>query len=163
VRTGRPCHLNSFDYIGFHRYFLTFCTNQRRDLFAQIEIVDLVHAQIVRASNEEDFAIIAYCFMPDHVHLLIQGTSERSDCKRFMTKAKQYSGFNYSQTFRDVLWQRYGYERVLREEETTVAVARYILRNPIRAGLVQDVLDYPFVGSDVYRIEQLLDSIGSSG
>ena len=27
--TGRPQHLEGFDYIGTHRYFLTFCTDQR--------------------------------------------------------------------------------------------------------------------------------------
>jgi REP element-mobilizing transposase RayT len=38
--------------------------------------------------------------------------------------------------FGDRLWQRYGFERVLRDDEATLDVARYILRNPVRAGLV---------------------------
>jgi hypothetical protein len=61
--------------------------------------------------------------------------------------------------FRERLWQRYGFERVLRQEETTQVVARYILENPIRAGLVTRVEDYPFLGSFVYTLAQLLDSL----
>jgi REP element-mobilizing transposase RayT len=35
---------------------------------------------------------MAFCFMPDHVHLLVGGTCETSDGKRFIRRAKQYSG-----------------------------------------------------------------------
>ena len=31
--TGKPDHLNAFDYLGLHRYFLTFCTFERQPHF----------------------------------------------------------------------------------------------------------------------------------
>jgi putative transposase len=71
-----PEHLKTFDYIGLHRYSLRFCTDARRPLFTITERVDLVLEQFVRAATEEGFAIVAYCFMPDHVHLLIEGLEE---------------------------------------------------------------------------------------
>ena len=40
-----------------------------------------------------------------------------------------------------------GYERVLRNEEEKIAFIRYVIQNPIRAGLVETPLDYPFWGS----------------
>src|SRR5207244_159019 len=82
--TGRPEHLRSFDYVGFHRYFLTFCTFHRRKLFLQEPAVSLVRSQILRSATEESFAIVAYRFMPDHLHLLVQGQSEAAECKRFI-------------------------------------------------------------------------------
>ena len=97
--------------------------------------------------------------MPDHLHLLIEGETQTSDCKRFIARAKQYSGYQHAATFKERLWQRYGFERVLREGETSAVVARYILENPIRAGLVTRVEDYPFAGSFVYTLTQLLDSL----
>src|SRR5439155_15096207 len=124
-------------------------------IFTFREVVDLVLEQFSRSADEEHFAIIAYCFMPDHVHLLIEAQTDTSDCKRFIKRAKQYSGFYYSRTYRQRLWQRYGYERVLRREESTLSVARYILENPVRAGLVRNVQDYPFLGSLVYPIDQV--------
>jgi len=57
------------------------------------------------------------------------------------------------------LWQRYGYERVLRNEEATPAVARDTIANPVRAGLVRSPADYPFWGSFVYTREALLEYI----
>jgi putative transposase len=159
----RPEHLKTFDYLGFHRYSLTFCTNQRRKLFTTRDVVDLVLAQISRAATENQFAVIAYCFMPDHVHLLVEGLAEASDCKRFIARAKQYSGFYYPKQHGGVLWQRYGFEHVLRDDEITWVVARYILENPVRAGLVQRVEDYPFVGSLLYELKDLLDGLVRSG
>ena len=56
-------------------------------------------------------------------------------------------------------WQRYGYERIVREDENMLDVARYVLQNPIRAGLVIDVREYPFVGSRRFSLDQLLDGM----
>jgi len=73
-----------FDYHGFHRYLLTFCTHRRAPVFTSNASVELVLAQISRAAHEEHFAVLAYCFMPDHLHLLIRGECEASDCKAFI-------------------------------------------------------------------------------
>jgi len=43
-----------------------------------------------------------------------------------------------------------------------MAVARYILANPLRGGLVDRVEDYPFSGSLVYTLEQLLEGVSAS-
>ena len=81
--------------------------------------------------------------MPDHAHLLIEGMSVDADARRFMTRAKQGSGYVVAQRDGRRLWQRYGFEHVLRDDEATVSVARYILENPVRARLVTSPQDYP--------------------
>ena len=120
--------------------------------------MDLALLQFQRSARDCEYAILAYCFMPDHVHLLIEAQSEASDCRRFMTRAKQFSGFAHARRFGGRLWQRYGYERTLRSDEATLSVARYIIENPLRAGLVHAVEAYPFVGSDVYSVSQILEA-----
>ena len=122
------------------------------------DVVRLTLQQILRAATENRFAILAYCFMPDHLHLLVEGDSDDSDCRRFIKSSKQYSRFYYSKACAQQLWQRYGYERVLRNDEATLDVARYILNNPLRAGLVGDVREHPFVGSERYTIEEILEA-----
>src|SRR5437762_2892904 len=52
--------------------------------------------------------------------------TDESDCKRFIARAKQYFGYQHAAKFNERLWQRYAFERVLREDETTAVVARYI-------------------------------------
>jgi hypothetical protein len=48
---------------------------------------------------------------------------------------------------------------VLRDDEMTLVVAKYILENPVRAGLVERVEEYPFVGSMVYTVREILDAV----
>jgi len=159
MRTGKPEHLKSFSYLGLHRYSLTFCTHDRSPIFTAGPVVDLVLAQISRAATENTFAVTAYCFMPDHLHLLVEGQSDASDCKQFIARSKQYSGFYYSKAYGKKLWQRYSFEHVIRDEQKSVVTARYILQNPVRAGLVQRISDYPYVGSLVWPMPALLDWI----
>ena len=91
VMLPRRPRLKDFSYTGRHRYFLTFCTIDRQTTFEDGEAVTLVLAQFRRTTGAWSFAILAYCFMPDHVHLLAQGTREDSDLKVFLKLAKQYS------------------------------------------------------------------------
>jgi REP element-mobilizing transposase RayT len=85
--------------------------------------------------------------------------AESSNGVKFIARAKQLSGFHYKRAFGDPLWQRYGFEHVLRDDEDTRRVARYILENPIRGGLVERVQDYPFVGSLRYTLGEILDEV----
>ena len=157
--TGRPERLKTFDYLGLHQYFLTFCTYERRALFLESDAVVAVRSQIQRAANDQRFAVIAYCYMPDHLHLLVNGEHPNSDCRAFITRSKQLSGFHYQRVFGRRLWQRYGYEHVVRTEEGVLSVARYILENPLRAQLTFDVRKYPFIGSSVYSVDEILDAL----
>lgn len=159
MRTGRPERLTGFDYRGLHRYFLTFCTYQRRPVFLSADRVETVLRQILRAAHDQHFAVLAYCVMPDHVHLLIEGQADCSDCRRFISKAKQLSGFHYLKMFGQRLWQLYGFERTLRDDEDSLSVARYIAENPVRAGLTLSPSEYPFLGSSVYPLSEILEAV----
>jgi putative transposase len=139
--------LKTFDYLGPYRYFLTFCTAGRHRAFTNGATVDFVLAQIQRAAAERGSAIIAYCFMPDHVHLQVEGTGDDSDLRVFCRLSKQYSGFRYKQATARQLWQPSYYEHVLRDDEDTYSVVRYIVENPLIANLAQRADKYPFLGS----------------
>ena len=51
----------------------------------------------------------------------------------------------------------------MRSDEATLSVARYILDNPIRAGLCARVEDYPYIGSDTYTIDQIVEAVQMNG
>jgi putative transposase len=123
--------------------------------------VEPVLLRFQQCSRQEGVAILAYCFMPDHVHFLLAGERADTDVGRFVTRSKQSAGYWFSQTFEARLWQRYSWDRVLRAEEEAWNVVRYILANPVRAGIVTHPLHYPFSGSDVLTREQLLDAFAS--
>lgn len=154
-----PEHLKSFPYLGTYRYFLTFCTRHRARHFADHVVVNEAVVQILRTARVEAFEVVAYCFMPDHVHLLIEGTRADSHLKAFVRRLTQRTGHAFAARTGTGLWQRYGYERVLRRDESTAVVARYVIGNPVRAGLVDSVFDYPYWGSGKYTREELAEFI----
>jgi REP-associated tyrosine transposase len=149
--------VNSFPYTGLYRYFLTFCAFERRRPFADAEVVSTTLEQFRKTAEEETFELLAYCFMPDHVHLLVEGTAEESDLRRFPKLAKQRAGVKHSRKFGGRLWQEGYYDRVLRDGEDIRDIARYLLNNPVRAGLVETPIDYPHLGSNRWTLLELID------
>ena len=158
MRARRP-RLNPALYVGLQRCFLTFCTAGRRRHFAASDIVDLVIDQLLRTADEFDVEVTVYCFMPDHAHLLVETRSEGADILQFVHRAKQRSGFEFAKEYGTRLWQPSFYDRVLRDDEASLSVARYIIENPERAGLVHSPHDYPFLGSTMYTIGQILEAV----
>ena len=102
-------------------------------------------AQILRASSDHAFEFLAYCFMPDHVHIVLKGVTPDSDLRRFARVAKQRSGYVLRRECGlTEVWEVGYFERILRDNEPTEIVVRYVLYNPVRAGLVKRPEDYPY-------------------
>ena len=121
----------------------------------------MVVDQILRAARRFEFDVLAYCVMPDPAHLLVHGRSERSNLPRFVKRSKQSSGQIYARAVKEPLWQDSYYDHVVRSEENLAGIARYIIDNPVRAGLVTSPFDYRFVGSCTWSIEELLKAHGN--
>lgn len=151
----RPGRLPGVSYVGIQRYLLTLCTAERRTWFADARVADQVQSQLLHSAADHGFVIPVYCLMPDHAHLLVEGTTPGSDLPRFVSSFKQKSGFAFARQRPERLWQIGYHDRILRNDEATLAVVRYILENPVRAGLVARFSDYRYSGSDRYSLEEL--------
>ena len=79
--------------------------------------------------------------------------------RRFCKLAKQRAGQIHARRTGGPLWQEGYYDRVLRKDEDLRTVARYLLNNPIRAGLVTKPIDYPYLGSDRWSVAEFIDSM----
>lgn len=89
---SRPKRLPHVSYVGKARYFLTFCVRDRREAFRDADAAVAAIAQFLRTATQERFAVLAYCIMPDHAHLLVEGIDDEADLLRFAKLAKQRSG-----------------------------------------------------------------------
>lgn len=126
--------------------------------FKRADVVTLVWLQILRAALEKGFEILAYCFMPDHLHIVVEGLADDSDLKAFAKLAKQYSGYSYARSHGGgKLWQKGLNDHIVRERADLFERVRYVVDNPVVAGLVVRPEDYPFLGSQRWSLEQLLD------
>jgi REP-associated tyrosine transposase len=138
---------------------LTFCTAGRRRVFQDPDLVALVTCQILLAADREGVSVSAYCFMPDHVHLVVEPKAEQADVTHFVRRAKQLAGYYFRRRTGTALWQPSWHDRVLRRADDVLDAIRYVVNNPIRAGLVDDIAKYPFVGSGSVSRAALMSSL----
>jgi REP element-mobilizing transposase RayT len=133
------CHLRKGRISESGRiYLLTAVTRQRQPVFADWRSGRLLVEQL-RSADEAALVIsMAWVIMPDHLHWLIQ--LQRGTLAELMCRIKSRSSRSIE---RGRLWQRGYYDRALRRDEDLKEAARYIVMNPIRAGLVTRVGDYP--------------------
>ena len=88
--------------------------------------------------------------------MLVEGKSEHADARKFADVFRQTSGFHFRASCGTRLWQEGYYDHVLRDEDATIDVARYIVLNPVRAGFCTDASSYPLLGSSRYTLAELL-------
>ncbi len=143
-------------------FFLTIGTRARAGHFRDSAVVGLALSHFLRAAAAEGFAIIAYCFMPDHVHMLVVGQRDDADLRRFVSRAKQGSGFAFARAFGGRLWQVNFFDRTIRGTDDVGEIIAYIVRNPVRARLADNPADYPHWGSQEYSREEILAFVGSA-
>jgi REP element-mobilizing transposase RayT len=99
--------------------------------------------------------------MPDHVHIIVIAHTDDADLRRFVRVAKQRSGYSFVRVAGRRLWQASYFDRTIRNVEELPALVEYMIRNPVRAGMAESPLDYPYWGSERYSREELLEFIAS--
>jgi len=137
LRKGRFSELNRV-------YFVTAVTQNRRVVFDDLALGrTLVHALVTEQSRGELHSL-AFVVMPDHLHWLVQ-LKNGADLSRCIQRTKSCSArkLNAQLGRAGRFWQKGFHDHALREEEDLVNFARYLVANPLRAGLVASVRDYP--------------------
>lgn len=87
---------------------------------------------------------VAWVLMPDHLHWLFQlNDSGTLDETIRLFKGRSSRRVNSLLHRQGPLWQRAFYDHALRAEEDLRTTARYIVANPLRAGIVDIIGDYP--------------------
>jgi putative transposase len=166
----KTIRLDPSRYLGRNIYFLTFCCEGRARVFGNADralwIVEMIRKEAVdrieaqprkeaahlkvaptKENTKDEFLVHAYCAMPDHVHVVVEGASDGSDVGRFVKAFKQVTAFYYKQETGERLWQKKYYDHILRGSDSLDAVMWYVWLNPVRAGLCEDARSYAYSGS----------------
>ena len=137
LRRGRYSEIN-------RPYLITTVTHNRNPIFNDFDIARLLIRQLQLTSVELRITSLAWVVMPDHLHwLFILNHSLISEVAR-RVKGKSAFRINSHLGCYSKVWQRGFHDHAIRKDEDTKAVARYIIANPLRAGLVENIGDYPF-------------------
>lgn len=126
-------------------YLVTFTTHQRVDLFSNSENASCMARSLHGLSLWKDTQLLAWVVMPDHLHVLVTlGTAESLSSVVQKLKSNTARALNARNHLVGQVWAPAFHDRALRKDEDLGDVARYLVLNPVRAGLVRRVGDYPF-------------------
>ena len=143
-KTTRLAHAN---YVGQQSYFVTICCDLRRAHLADHRVATRVTASLRECAARHNFQLHAYCLMPDHLHLLAEGTTPRSDLCEFVRVFKLRTASEFRQSRGLPLWEMSYHDHILRRSDGLESVACYIWQNPVRKHLCNSPRDFPFSGS----------------
>jgi len=147
-------------YMGFRSYFVTICARDRKKLFTIPGVVESLLAILREQSGRFDFDVHAYCFMPDHCHLLLTGRSAEANLSDMIRGFKGGSAKSLRRFRIFDAWQKGFYEHILRSGEDCASAMAYIFENPVRAGLAKDIYTWPYLGSFVLKWREFQSPAG---
>ena len=133
TRTGEPTLL-----------MLTICTRARRRWLACEEAHALLRSTWAQAT---DWLVGRYVLMPDHLHCLAAANDPIRSVESWVRYWK--CDFRKRHAHADWQWQSGVFHHRLRNHEQHGQKWRYVLENPVRAGLVTEFSAWPFQG-DVF-------------
>ena len=123
-------------------YFITATTRNRRDLFCEKKLAEVLVRQFYHYREGYQYDLHAYVVLPDHYHLLIT-VDEESDISNIIHSINSYSAYRINEIKgsrrKEGIWQRDCWTEVIRNKEMYRQKLAYILANPWK----EDLVDHP--------------------
>lgn len=118
-------------------YHITTVTRDRTPYFASLDVGRKVVQQLMALQTDGRAETLCYVVMPDHLHWLmaLHGGSLAESVQLLKGRSAHAIG--------QEIWQANYYDHAVRQDEDLRKMARYIVANPLRAGLVAQIGDYP--------------------
>ncbi|MDD5462062.1 MAG: transposase [Methylococcales bacterium] len=140
-------------------YLVTTVTYQRQKVFADFGLGRIVIQAMRRQHQQGNVQSLAFVLMPDHLNWLFTLQNDNI-LAEVMKHVKGSSSYLIQQNRRErgaihlhqPLWQEGYHDRALRKEEDLQQIARYIVANPLRAELVDNIGNYPLWMRSGYRV-----------
>ena len=126
-------------------YFITFVVNNREPVFCELSTSQIFCNTLHLNELKTNSKWLTWVLMPDHFHGLVQllkGSTIHNVIHHL--KGRSSHQINQSLNRSGKFWQNSYFDRQIRKEDDIKEIARYIVANPIRAGLVKRVGDYPY-------------------
>ncbi len=119
-------------------YMITVVTAERRRIFEHFSAARTLIGHLKTANDLQTASTLAFVVMPDHLHWLMQ-LGEGATLSQVVRGVKSLTSHRLGYP----VWQRGYHDHAVRHDEDLKAMSRYVIANPIRAGLVSSVGDYP--------------------
>src|SRR6266702_682908 len=134
-------------------YFITTCTKNRWAVLARDRAAQILIEEWRTAHERHGWAVGRYVIMPDHVHFFCRPELDAKTLFEFVGGWKSWTSRKInalreprSATAATTLWQREFFDHILRSDESYSEKWHYVLKNPVRAGLVSSADEWPYAG-----------------
>jgi len=125
-------------------YLLTWATHKRRPWLVSVPAAREVIRSLKYADDSRWTHTLAFVVMPDHVHWCLElGAEHRLD--RVVNSVKSFTSnrLRSLHQVRGSFWQDGFHDRAARADDNIASMCRYIVANPLRAGIATDLGDFP--------------------
>ena len=119
-------------------YLVTTVTRHRRPVFRSLPAARCLIRTLQEEQRRGRADTLAFVVMPDHLHWLLQ-LAGPADLSQVIQAVKSVTAHRIG----GKIWQDGFHDHALRKDENLLKTARYIVANPLRAGLVTRLGDYP--------------------
>lgn len=119
--------------------------NNRQRIFREADDCKKILLLIKDYNAKYPFELYNYCIMDNHIHLLIK-VFKKEDLAKLTKGIFQSFRFYFQKKYPYIgyLYQGRYKSKIIDRDEYLLECARYIETNPLRAGMVKNIIDYPW-------------------
>ncbi len=127
--------------------------NNREFCFTTPDDFRLLLAHLGELARTYEVTLYAYTLMANHVHLLLQAPSAEPLARPLRWFFRETTrDWQRAHGRRGHFWERRYWACLVEDDVYALAALRYLDRNPVRAGLVEDPATYPWSSCAAYAL-----------
>lgn len=127
--------------------FITIRAFAGQSPFVRADLNRLVLTTLNERQEIDNCTVFTYCLMPDHLHFLVSPRKEGVSVLTFGERFKgQATNGSWTTGWHGKLWQPRFYDHIVRQDEDLLAIAQYIVENPVRKELVSEAEEWSWGG-----------------
>ncbi|TXI45387.1 MAG: transposase [Lysobacter sp.] len=143
--------------VPHHAYLVTAVVAEREPRFQHRTTAEAAAGALTQNALWTSSRLLCWVLMPDHLHALVQlGAGEPLHALVRRMKCNTAAAANRADGRTGAVWTTGYHDRAIRGEHQLQSAARYIIANPLRAGLVESISEYPYWG-DIWFDRRSLD------
>jgi REP element-mobilizing transposase RayT len=147
IKHARALRIGRYSQPG-NVYLVTSVVKNRLPIFSDTQIACRVLTEMEQLHESGVVHSMAWVVMPDHLHWLFALKAGSLPALMQALKGRSAFAVNKAHGAKTLTWQKGYHDHGVRAEEDLVEMARYVVNNPVRAGLVRQREEYPLWGCE---------------
>ncbi|MCK9212316.1 MAG: transposase, partial [Ignavibacteriaceae bacterium] len=127
-------------------------TNSYLPRYLSDERIAKICQSTIHYYDENQYKIICYCIMPNHIHLIFKLIPNNKGIAKIMQSIKRTSASESNKVLdrEGIFWQAESFDRLIRDDKELYFTINYVLENPVKAGLIDawEKWKYTYINKD---------------